>query len=363
MITARPMPPAIRRSRGLTLVEMMVAVAIGVLIVTAMSLLFANNSRSRTETERASQKVENGRYALELIAGELEHAGYFALFDPRKLTLPAAKPDACATAIADLKAAMPVHVQGYDDGSGGLSCISDVKAGTDVLVVRRVSTCAAGVGTCPALPAGAVGFQASSCNDPLQPELATGVVDNFYRFSATAADFDRTRRDCATAAEVQRYFVRIYFVANNDKAGDGVPTLKRTELGAAGGAPEFSTVSLVQGVENLQLEYGMDTNTDGNPDVYSAAPDSYLNCTAATTPTCVGHWSSVVTSKVYLLARNLDGSPGHVDDKSYTLGRVADAAAGSGAAKTVGPYSDSFKRSVFQEVVRLQNVSGRRFSP
>lgn len=356
----RSQSPRIRhRSQGLTLVEMMVSIAIGMVILTAMALLFANNSRTRSEIERASHKIENGRFALEILATELEHAGYLAELDPRLLPLPAVVPDACATAVADLKAALGLHVQGEDGSAAALPCLADVRSDTDVIVVRRAATCVAGVGTCAALDAGAPGFQASSCNDPARPELATGAVDNFFRLSATAADFDRTRRDCATAAEIRRYLVRIFYIANNDRPGDGIPTLKRAELGATG----FTVTSLAQGVENLQVEYGMDTNADGSPDVYGAAPDLYLGCSSASTPTCVEHWASVVTAKLFVLSRNAEPTPGHTDAKVYTLGRVADAATGSGAEFQVGPFSDRFKRSVFQEVVRLQNASARRLSP
>ena len=101
----RSLPSAARRVRGVSLVELLVAIAIGMLIVTAMSLLFANNSRSRSETERANQKIENGRYALEVISGDLQHAGYFSVFDPRQLPLPVppapmAVPDPCETVVA-----------------------------------------------------------------------------------------------------------------------------------------------------------------------------------------------------------------------------------------------------------------------
>jgi type IV pilus assembly protein PilW len=361
-MTTRPSSmPARSRSRGVTLIELMVGIAAGMLIVAAMSLLFANNSRSRAETERASQKIENGRYAVDLLATDLEHAGFFHVFDPRPLPLPAVKPDPCEKdSIANLQAAMGVHVQGYDDSASGLTCLSDVKAGTDVLVIRRASTCAAGVGTCPALAADNVGFQASSCSNGMAGELASSNIANHYRLSATPGDFTLHRRNCTTVSEVRKYLVRIYYVANNDKSGDGIPTLKRAELGAIGS--NFTTTSLVQGVENLQLEYGMDTNTDGNPDVYSASPDLYQTCTNTSSPTCVGYWSRVVAAKVFVLTRNLDGSPGYVDDKTYELGRVA-TATGSGDPKTIAPFNDNYKRAVFQEMVRLQNPSGRRLSP
>lgn len=352
-------PQAPRALRGMTLVELLVAVAIGMLILTAMAILFANNSRSRSETERASQKIENGRFALEMLGSELEHAGYFSVFDPRQVPLPTTTPPACATAAADLKAALPVHVQGFDGGSGGLPCISGVRPGTDVLVVRRIASCAAGEGSCPALPAGAVGFQPSSCNDPLRPELASGIVANAYKLSAASADFTLTRRDCTTAAPVYRYLVRIYYVAASDREGDGIPTLKRAELDGDG----FTTATLVQGVDDFQVEYGMDSNGDGSPDVYSASPQAYQACGPTTTPTCVQHWASVVTVRLFVLARNIDATPGYTDAKTYVLGRVADATLGSGVEHGVGPFNDGFKRSVFHETVRLQNVSGRRLSP
>lgn len=349
----------LRRHRGITLVEMLVAVSIGVVMLTAMSLLFANNSRTRAEIERSSQEAENGRFALDLLATELQHAGYLAELDGRLLTLPASKPDPCATDPAVLRGALGVHVQGEDGSAAGLGCITDVKPGTDVIVVRRAATCIAGAGDCLPLAAGAPGFQASSCNDPLRAELATGVIDNFYRLSTAAADFSLTRRDCTTAAPVRRYLARIYFVAANDRPGDGMPTLKRAELGAGG----FTTVSLVQGVDDLQVEYGLDSSGDGNPDVYSASPDGYLGCDSSSTPTCVGHWVSVVSAKLFILSRNPTPSPGHVDQTVYALGRVADAVAGSGEPAEVGPFGDGYKRSVFQQLVRLQNASGRRFSP
>ncbi|HET8744145.1 MAG TPA: PilW family protein [Ramlibacter sp.] len=360
VIPRRTAAPARRRSGGMTVIEMMVGIAAGMLIVAAMALLFANNSRTRTETERASRKIENGRYAMELLATDLEHAGYFDSFDPRQLPLPAAMPDPCTTDVAAMKTALPLHVQGYDNSDGGLSCITDVKTGTDVVVVRRASACAAGVGACPALPANMVGFQASSCSDPANGELSTANIANHYRLSKTAADFTLKRRNCATGAEIHRYLVRIYFVANNDKPGDGIPTLKRAELSASGGTLGFTTTSLVQGIDNLQAEYGMDTDGDGSPDVYSASPDIYQACTPED---CVAYWSGVVAAKVFLLSRSVEASPGYTDDKVFELGRVADADTGGGAPRTIGPIGDRYRRSLLHEVVRLQNPSSRRLSP
>lgn len=343
---AQSTPRAPLRLRGLSLVELLVAVAIGMLIVTAMAILFANNSRSRSETERASQKIENGRYALEMVGTELHHAGYFSTFDPRKLTAPAVLPDPCNTDVASaaFQSAITLHVQGYDEvTSTTLSCLSDVKPATDVVVTRRASSCLLGTAGCTTLP----GFQASSCNS--NTELGSANVSDHYRLGTSTATFTLMKHKCAAVAESRRFLLRIYYVANNDKPGDGIPTLKRVELNATGFS---SPTSLVQGVQDLQVEYGLDTNNDGAPDVYVADPNDYLTCNDTTTPTCVGHWLSAVSAKVYVLSRNVDGSPGHDDTKAYRLG-----------GKAVPAFRDAYKRSVFQETIRLQNPSGRRLSP
>ncbi len=342
--------------RGLSLVELLVAIAIGALIVAAMAVLFASNSRSRSETERGSRQMENGRYALEVLHNDLLHAGYYGELDPAGLLVPSVltttKPDPCATDIASIQSAMVVHVQGYDDvAAGTLTCLNDVKAGTDVVVIRRASGCVVGAAGCTGVAAGAPVFQTSACSNAT--ELGSADMANHYRLDTDATVFTLKLRDCTTVAPRRRYVLRIYYVANNDRAGDGIPTLKFAELG--GGA--FSSSSLVQGVENLQLEYGLDTDANGDADVYTSNPDLYLGCGATTTPTCVGRWISVVSAKVFVLTRSIDASPGYVDAKTYVLGRKA-----NGDANEFSGLDPGYKRRVFQEVVRLQNPSGRRGS-
>jgi len=359
MSNARMSASRRRRARGFSLVELMVTIAIGMLIVASMAILLSNNSRSRTETEKTSLKIENGRYAIEALAGEIQNAGYYAEFDPRGLTMPVTKPDACATDAAGVAAAMRLHVQGYDDvAASDLSCLTDLKAGTDVLVVRRASGCVAGVGDCAAVGTGNLVFQASSCGGA--GELGSATVTNHYKLSTDTSTFTLTRYDCTTVAEIRRFHVRIYYIANNDRAGDGIPTLKRAEL--SNGA--FAAISLVQGVENLQLEYGLDllpaTLADGAADVYTPAPDLYNACAAAA---CVLNWASVVTAKISVLTRNREITAGHADSKTYVLGRNADGTnAASGTDKTVGPLGDAYKRSTFQSLVRFYGPAGRTYS-
>jgi type IV pilus assembly protein PilW len=337
---------------GYTIIELMIAITISLIILASLVAIFANNSRTRAEIERANQQTENGRYALQLITDDLHNAGYFAEFDPTPLPTPTTKPDPCDTSVAGLNSALPIAVQGYDNGAGAPTCLVDVRAGTDILVVRHASTCAVGSAGCDTNVPNAAYFQTSGCNSPT--ELASGNPATYYVLDTNAASFTLHKKDCVTLANQYQYRTNIYFVANNDNAGDGIPTLKRAELGL--NSNSFSIVPLVEGIENIQIEYGIDTSvpTTGTPAVYNANPDTF-NAACGTTPSiCVGYWRNVVAAKINVLARNTTTTQGYVDNKVYTLGLNA-----AGTVNTVGPFNDAYKRHANESVVKLNNPSGR----
>jgi type IV pilus assembly protein PilW len=338
-----------RRMRGFTLVELMIAMALGLMLLAGLSVVFLSSSRSRGEMERANRQIENGRYAMHVLTEDLRLAGFLGEFDIQQTTLltspPALKPDACATAVGDLIAAMPMHVQGYDLGAGAPACITDVRPGTDIVVVRRAGRCVNGTPRCD-MPAGGPFFQASLCNNAA--ELGNIDPANYYRLTTDLALLDRRMRDCLTTAGQRRYLVRIYFIANNDIAGDGIPTLKRAEL--ANG--RFTIAPIAQGIENLQLEYGIDSTNDGMPDAFTADPDTFNGCAGVT---CNRNWVNALAVKVAILARNAEATQNYVDDKSYTLGLKAD-----GLDQVVPAAGDGYKRHVYQAEVRINNAAGRR---
>ena len=355
-----------RRAAGVSLVELMVALAIGAIILAALAAVFFASSLSRRETDRGSRQIENGRYAMQLLSSELKLAGYYSEFDPNVLLLPlTALPDPCSVVVADLNAALPLHVQGVDNPSGTTipSCITDLRAGTDVLVIRRTATCVRGTANCDAIAAGTPYFQASLCGSIT--ELFSLSPADYFALDTDESKFDRHRRNCTTVADVRRFRVDIYFVANNDNAGDGIPTLKRAEIGpnAGGTGPAFTIVPLVEGIENMQLEYGIDNacsaTNPGTACVYTADPSAFGGCAGNA---CVVNWRNVMSVRVNLLARTTDVSPNHSDNKVYTLGRKANGSdnlfppSGSG-------YGDGYKRHVYRAAVRLSNPAGRRVVP
>ena len=65
---------------GLSLIELMVAMTIGLLIFAGLATLFSNASSSQHELRRTSQQIENGRYAMDVLIQDLQLAGYFGEF-------------------------------------------------------------------------------------------------------------------------------------------------------------------------------------------------------------------------------------------------------------------------------------------
>jgi type IV pilus assembly protein PilW len=368
--------------RGLTLIELMVSIAITLIIVAALITLYLNVSRSNREMVKVNRQIENGRLAVHVLDNEVAHAGfwenYMPQFDDLTLTtvpadVPAVVPDPCLPYTAanwtdDYKRSLlNIPVQSYEDVPAGCAAIvTHKKADTDVLVVRHAGTCFAGTLNCESdLPAGKLYFQSSLCatQTPSTFELNTAVFTGILR------------KDCTAPALKRRFISDIYYVRDYAEAeDDGIPTLVRSRLDTAGGTPVYpEPVALIEGIEGFRVELGLDTlgktglavnytqainwldatnkttptnRGDGSPD------GAFVRCTTAT-PCTADQLINTVAVKFYLLARSIEPSPGHTDNKTYTLGSAA----------TLPAYNDQYKRHVFSTTVRLTNVAGRRETP
>jgi type IV pilus assembly protein PilW len=358
--------PDRRATIGFTLVELMVSLALGMLIVSGMLALIARNSETRGEIEKAGRQIENGRYAIQRLTEDIHHAGYYGEFYdfPTGTVLPA---NVCDVTLAGLKTAMSFPIQAFTAAATPPSCINaaDFVAGTNVLVVRFVSP--------------ATTLAEGWVTGDLATNLAPGVVymqpyvdgANFATRATAATDFITNKISgpggVAVSAPIYRYITRIYFIspcsrpvgANCSSAADDgapIPTLKMVELGSNGTAgsppaftngtaPAFSAtpISVAEGIERLEYDYGIDSDGDGAPD----AP--YKSCA----PCTATEWSTqVVSVRINLLARNAERSNGYSDAKTYDMGLSGAASAPGGAL--------NYKRHVFQVVVRLNNQSMRR---
>ena len=342
--------------RGLSLIELMVALVVSMILMLGLAVLFVANSRGFAENEKASQQIENGRYATALLGDDIRHAGFYGeVSNVTNLTLippisvPATLPDPCVTDIASVRAALSLPVQGVDNVSSATvpACLPDRVDGTDILVVRRANTT-----TVSAASAAANGYytQTSFC--------ATQVPV----FVMGQSGFTMQDKDCATIRPVRQYHVDIYFISpcSQPTGSNGVckstdpavPTLKRLELRPSGdtSCPVFADTSwclvpLVEGIENLQIEYGIDTKGCGSPGTYKTIPAS------------TAEWAAVVAIRLHLLARNIDQTSGFTDTKTYQLGQNPD-----GTDLNVTP-GGNYKRHAYSEIVRVTNVSQRSEKP
>jgi len=329
---------------GFTLIEMMVGITLGMLVLAIVTVIFINVSRNRHDMERTGRQIENGRYAIQLIGEDLINAGYFGEFDPRLVGVPASKPDPCSTDVADMKNMVMFHVQGYAAAIPKPSCLSDVKSNTSAIAIRRVSTCVADEVNCEASAANEIYFQSSLCNS----ELALPVSSRYIvaaKPSAGTSPFALNVRDCKTPSSIRKYVMHIYFIADNNNPGDGIPTLKRAELSQGA----LTIVPLVEGVDDLQFAYGIDSAaSDGVPDAMTLDPGAFNGC--ASDPCYIANWVNTLTVKIHLLSRAPEATPGYQDTKTYDVG----------LASPVGPFNDSFKRHLYVETVRMNNPAGRR---
>jgi type IV pilus assembly protein PilW len=330
-----------RLAAGFSLIELMVAVTLGLLLILALASLLAQQNKARSELEKSAAQVENGRYALSILQSEIQLAGFYGQFGA-PITVPGALPDPCETSdMSEIDASLALPLQGYDNVGATIpsplsGCLADEDhvAGTDILVVRRLATKVAA-----SVDAKRVYVQTTP------DSRVTDLGEN------SAASFTLLKKDGTTLADRRAYVQHIYFVSPCDVFASGettctadadggkpIPTLKRLELGVVGGVTEFVLTPLVEGVEDMQLDYGVDTEGGGAP--------AYPFVEAPT----LAEWPDVVAVNVSLLVRNPAETVGHDDVKTYDLG----------VSGSVGPFNDRYKRHVYSSGVRVTNVSGRK---
>lgn len=353
-----------RHQTGMSLIELMIAMAVGLVLLAALTSLYVATSKARTEFNKTSEQIENGRFALQSITRDVEMSGFYG----RAATLGApnyAVPDVCATTPSSMgfsasPLTVPLPVYGPALAPTVLSCLTatlpNQATGAEVLTVSYV----AGDAIAPA--------SASSANYYLQRSgCQTDAAQLIYNKSAGAFTLHNKSPDgvaaCNTSAnaEVRQYVERSYYVATCDvctgASADTTPTLKVAEF--VGGVIKVS--SLVSGIQDVHYSYGIDTDNNGSPDCYVDNPflDNSATCTGTNsawwTASTTTNWSNVTAVRINLLSRNLDLSAGWNDTRSYDLGRTA-----AGVSVPDGPYNDQIKRHVYSTTARVWNTGGAR---
>lgn len=341
-------PKRFEAHRGMTLIELLVAMTLALLVLGVVAVLFGGSSSNRTALERSARLAENAHYAMEVLRSDIAQAGYYDALATTAGGFAWQTPDPgpCATAPNTLGfgnppptspaksiTSAPVPIYGLRAADATPACLPDRVDGTAVLTVRFAGPDA----TPPGSANDSQYLQFSKC------DLETPNIQNLGVLSNNPAHFVLHNIDCNTVADVKRYVSRTYYVASCDRCGvDTIPTLKRADL--FGNAIVVTPVA--EGVENLQVEYGMDADGDGTPDRYLEYPD------AAIAP-AYGAWQNVMAVRLYLLVRSTESDAQYTESKQFNLGP---------AGYVAGP-NDGNRRVLLTSVVRPMGPAGQRESP
>lgn len=329
-------------SAGVTLVELMVAMAIGLVVSLVVGTIFVQGSRSHSEDERYARLIENGRFALDQMTQSLRMAGFYG-----------------ETA--------SIAVTGTRPGPG-IQCDIDLSQWEKPVVYTSVKDAANSVGgnpdllpfdpaACPQVLRGRVsGTGALVLKHTAPSAITTGALNGHWyveaKGSAEAEFRNDAHNDALTVSEIARgggywrYAPSIFYIARfTDENGLQQPYLCRGQWNGTGFVAHASNTSardacLAAGIEHIHLQFGVDTDGDGVANRYSSLGSALAS-------------EEEVTARIYVLARTETPDPTHADDKTYVLGdftldmSIADAG------------QRQFHRRVFSSTVKLRNPYNR----
>ena len=323
------MKPSFRkRQSGFSVIELMIAMLLSMALAGAIIAVFVNNSYSFNQDENIGRMQDDARHAMREIAFDLSMAGHYAdLHIPSSVSY-----DGGLTIGTDCgpageanwmyRATEPgtgnsLSITAVDNAtnasvSAAYSCFAggELQDGTDVIAIKRV--------------AGAEATALSGNRAYLRTNGTVGVL-----FSGTAP----TAPPVAVAAPRADWEFRpsIYYIRQFANApGDNIPTLCRKVLRGAG--PSMRTECIATGIENLQIEYGIDTTQNGQPNVYLGNPT-------------LTQLQDVVAARIFLVARTTEIDSRYTNTKTYSVSNSPDFVP-----------NDSFHRRVFSTSVSIQNI-------
>lgn len=319
---------------GFSLIEMMIALTVGLLILGAISMVMVNSARSTRDNDRTSELQTNGRYALDLLRRDLQHAGQAGLMPPGNVgwsmrnNFYSVDPSVvvnggCAASALGTALQLEQPVGGLDDATPAGVCAAIGNYGTgDVLAVRYADT---------------LGYTVTTATANTTP-AATNPGDIFVRstYGKTGIYQQGKTAPVPMTEPIQDQLLRsyVYYIAPNTTGADGIPALYRLALGAGGA---MASELVVSGIEDMQVQYGVVTGIDPNLNT------QYLNASAVT------DWTAVRSVRVWLLVRNstAERNETYSNQIQYTLGNKV-------VTPTVGT-NDQFRRQVYSATIQLRN--------
>lgn len=319
------------RQAGVSLISLLVSLALALVLSAAVIALFLESKRQYLVDDEVARLQENGRYAVNLLRRELLLAGFFGGVAGGALPPPPPGGPGCDAAgrwpldslpaidlQADYRGGLPRTSAGVS-----LDCLPAraLQRGSDLLATRRVAG------------------EATLANGMYPPGVSAADSGHWYlrwqEHGGDAAWWQAGRIEAAEAAAGSgvwywRLHPRIFYVRRYSvEPADAIPTLCAAGLAPSG----MRSQCLVEGVEYLLLEFGVDQNSDGVPDYYLRHPSA-------------AQLQLAVSARIHVLQRGLTPLPGYRDHRQYRLGQT-----------TLDIAGDGYLRRVFSASVQLRNAA------
>lgn len=310
------------RMRGVGLVELMIGMTIGLFLILGVLEVFASTRASYRTQEALSRIQESGRFAVNFLSRDVRMAGYAGCVRnaPVTNTLDQANP-----AYTSLAYDFTVGIEGFDNVTTAVGGISPTPtSGTDMFVIRRAGDGTVKLvspynnssqlfvqdnGVTTSCPGNTTGYEGLCTGDILMVTdcqksrvfqatnvTATGGAINAVHsnsnlvtpgngISSWGGASAPATEQFGLGAEIVKVVSRVYFVATG---ANGEPSLWMRENGAA-------SQELVEGVENMQILYDLDTDVDGVLDQFGRTGAQV---------TTANNWAFVAGAKIELMIRS-----------------------------------------------------------
>ncbi len=353
----------------MTLVELLIAMLLGLVLMAGVVQIFLSNRAAYSFNEGLSRLQENGRYATDTLSFHGRMAGYRGCLSDVAVVnnLGTGNPlafdfgqslfgyEAVGTNPGNTFAAAavnPANSTAATDWSGNLpaALVGNVIPGSDVLIIRNMTPqshtllgpfsdadkvyvnaattdyAVGGIGVVSDCQKASV-FQITGVASETSG-ISLAHTTGTYTPANVLASWD-TDQQYAAGAEMRRAETWIFYVGARN--GDGPPVLFQQRLQQNGTVVQLVAEEIAEGVDTMQVLYGVDSDGD-------AAVDTY------TTANGVADWDEVVSLRIGLLMRAPDEYGAEIDTQVYDVNETR-----------FNPVDDRRVREVFTTTVAIRN--------
>ncbi len=320
----------------MTMVELLVALGIGSFLMIGAVQVYNQSRQAFVINESIACVQETAQFAMETMEADLRMASnwgqtsrpsaingrYIDASDPDPLGLTNALVNACG---ADWALDLVQPLVGSNNAYT-LPCAAQGVGGpqpnSDVFTTRRATVAAA------APLAGRIQIQTTRIQGQL---FADGNVPPGFNLDPLVGP----------VSETHSLLVNSYYVAASSDLIPGVPTLRRKTLVTTGGAPDIDDQEVAPGVENIQLQLGVDVDEDNTVDRYVNPGDPiFIPGDPAFIPL-----ARVMTARIWMVVRGINPEIGIQDNVNYQPADVG-----------LGVYADNFRRMQVSKTILLRNA-------